>query len=142
MMELDDECLYCDRNNMLKDLMIEITDLSVSTLFLFKEQSYLGRCVLAYKDHVDSFYELKEEDRDAFMNDVSKVANVLTELFHPDKINFGFYSDKLPHLHAHIVPKYVCDTSWGKPFNINPHKVFMNEKGLNEIVEALKHSFQ
>jgi diadenosine tetraphosphate (Ap4A) HIT family hydrolase len=141
-MEMDDDCLYCSRNNKQKDLMIEIADLGVSTLFLFKEQSYRGRCVLAYKDHVNSFYELKEEDRNAFMNDVSTVANVLTELFHPDKINFGFYSDKLHHLHAHIVPKYVGGTSWGKPFIMNPNKVFMNEKGLNEIVEALKRSFQ
>lgn len=35
------ECLYCQNNDTLKSLMIKICDLSVSKLFLFKEQSYL-----------------------------------------------------------------------------------------------------
>ncbi len=35
------ECLYCQNNDTLKSLMIKICDLSVSQLFLFKEQSQL-----------------------------------------------------------------------------------------------------
>ncbi len=140
-MKKEEECLYCSRNKKQKDLMIEIADFGVSMLFLFKEQSYRGHCVLAYKDHVNSFYELSEENRNLFMNDVSKVANVLTELYHPDKINFGFFSDKLPHLHVHIVPKYIDKVSWGKSFVINPNKVYMTEKGLNDMADNIKGFF-
>ena len=37
------ECLYCQNNETLHNLMIEIAQLSVSRVFLFKEQTYRGR---------------------------------------------------------------------------------------------------
>ena len=37
------ECLYCQNNETLHNLMIEIAQLSVSRVFLFKEQTY-RRC--------------------------------------------------------------------------------------------------
>ena len=42
------ECLYCQNNETLHNLMIEIAQLSVSRVFLFKEQTYRGRCLVAY----------------------------------------------------------------------------------------------
>ena len=36
------ECLYCQNNETLHNLMIEIAQLSVSRVFLFKEQTYRG----------------------------------------------------------------------------------------------------
>lgn len=36
------DCLYCQNNQTLHELMIEIAPLSVSRLFLFKEQTYRG----------------------------------------------------------------------------------------------------
>lgn len=36
------DCLYCQNNQTLHELMIEIAPLSVSRLFLFKEQTYHG----------------------------------------------------------------------------------------------------
>ena len=46
------ECLYCQNNETLHSLMIEIAQLSVSRFFIL-EQTYHGRCLVAYKDHVD-----------------------------------------------------------------------------------------
>ena len=57
------ECLYCQNNETLHNLMIEIAQLSVSRVFLFKEQTYRGRCLVAYKDHVNDLNELSDEDR-------------------------------------------------------------------------------
>jgi len=105
-MEKSIDCLYCQRNELQKSLTIEVCNLSTSTLFLFKEQSHPGRCVVEYKDHVKEPFELSAEDRNAFMADVCKVAAAIQKAFLPAKINYGAYSDKLPHLHFHLVPKY------------------------------------
>ena len=51
------DCLYCQNNETLHNLMIEIAPLSVSRVFLFKEQTYRGRCLVAYKDHVNDLFE-------------------------------------------------------------------------------------
>ena len=64
------ECLYCQNNDTLHSLMIEIAKLSVSRVFLFKEQTYRGRCLVAYNGHVDDINLLSDEERNAFMADV------------------------------------------------------------------------
>ena len=71
------ECLYCQNNETLHNLMIEIAQLSVSRVFLFKEQTYRGRCLVAYKDHVNDLNELSDEDRNAFMADVARVTRAM-----------------------------------------------------------------
>jgi len=131
-------CLYCDRNQVQKDLMIEICDLSVSTVFLFKEQTYKGRCVVAYKKHNVELYELNDEELLAFMKDVNKVASVLKRLYNVEKINYGAYSDKLPHLHMHLVPKYTDGTDFGGVFVMNPQAVYLSESEYEEMVNKIK----
>ena len=59
--------LVLPEHETLNNLMIEIAQLSVSRVFLFKEQTYRGRCLVAYKDHVNDLNELSDEDRNAFM---------------------------------------------------------------------------
>ena len=80
------ECLYCQNNETLHNLMIEIAQLSVSRVFLFKEQTYRGRCLVAYKDHVNDLFELSDEERNAFMADVVRVTKAMDQAFHPEKI--------------------------------------------------------
>lgn len=141
-MEKATDCLYCERNELQKSLMIEICDLPVSTLFLFKEQSYPGRCVVAYKDHVNELFELSDEMRNLFVADVCRVAAALQKVFLPAKINYGAYSDKLSHLHFHIVPKYKDGLSYGSTFEMNPQTVYLTDEEyvdmIHKIANALK----
>ena len=140
-MEKSIDCLYCQRNELQKSLTIEVCNLSTSTLFLFKEQSHPGRCVVAYKDHVKEPFELSDDDRNAFMADVCKVAAAIQKAFSPAKINYGAYSDKLPHLHFHLVPKYDGEFEFGGTFEMNPQKVYLTESEyaatIEKIVKAL-----
>jgi diadenosine tetraphosphate (Ap4A) HIT family hydrolase len=140
-MEKNPDCLYCQRNELQKSLMIEVCDLSASTLFLFKEQSHPGRCVVAYKDHVNELFELSESDRNAFMADVCKVAKAIQSAFSAKKINYGAYSDKLPHLHFHLVPKYEGEFEFGGIFEMNPQKVFLTEPEYAEMISRILKAF-
>lgn len=47
-METVDTCLYCKNKEKLDSLMIPIAELGVTKLYLFREQTYYGRCVIAY----------------------------------------------------------------------------------------------
>ncbi|MFR9166956.1 MAG: HIT family protein [Dysgonomonas sp.] len=135
-------CIYCDRDQAQKDIMIEICDLGVSTVFLFREQSYKGRCIVAYKDHNIELYQLNDEQLLAFMKDVNLVAKTLKELFGADKINYGAYSDKLAHLHIHLVPKYKDGTDFGGVFAMNPQKVYLSDDGYMELVNKIKNNLK
>ena len=132
------ECLYCTNNQTLHDLMIEICPLSVSRAFLFKEQTYRGRCLVAYNGHVNDLNELSDEERNAFMADVARVTRAMQKAFNPEKINYGAYSDKLSHLHFHLAPKYVDGPDYCDTFQMNPGKVYLTDAEYNEMIEKIK----
>lgn len=132
------ECLYCQNNETLHNLMIEVAELSVSRLFIFKEQTYRGRCLVAYKDHTDDLNLLTDDDRNAFMADVARVTRAMQKVFNPAKINYGAYSDTLSHLHFHLIPKYVGGPDFGGVFRMNPQKVYLTDKEYDDMAEALK----
>ena len=75
------DCIYCQNNDALRNLMIEIAQLSVSRVFLFKEQTYHGRCLVAYKDHVNDLNELSDEERNAFIADMVHVTRAMQKAF-------------------------------------------------------------
>lgn len=137
-MSQQNTCFYCEKDQRLENLMVEVGQLETSTVYLFKEQSHKGRCVVAYNQHVNELFELGDEELALFMKDVKKVALAIQKTFSPNKINYGAYSDKLPHLHFHIVPKYEDGLSWGSTFEMNPGKVLLSDEEYAEIVQAIK----
>lgn len=133
-----EECLYCTNNQTLHDLMIEVAPLSVSRVFIFKEQTYKGRCLVAYNGHVNDLFELSKEERDKFMDDVTRVTRAMDAVFHPEKINYGAYSDKLSHLHFHLAPKYVGGPDYGGTFRMNPGEVYLTDAEYAAMADALR----
>ena len=59
-------------------------------------------------------------------------------VFHPDKINYGAYSDTLEHLHFHLIPKYEGGPDWGGVFQMNPRQVYLTDAEYQEMAEQLK----
>ena len=136
------DCLYCQNNDTLHSLMILIARLRVSRAFLFKEQTYKGRCLVAYNEHVNDLNELSDEQRNLFMADVADVTRAMQRLFQPEKINYGAYSDKLSHLHFHLAPKYVDGPDYGGTFRMNPGEVYLSDEEYAQMVEALRQELQ
>lgn len=132
------DCLYCQNNETLHSLMIEFAQLRVSRVFLFKEQSYRGRCLVAYKDHVNDLNELSDEDRNDFMADVAQVTRAMQKAFNPVKINYGAYSDKLSHLHFHLAPKYEGGLDFGGTFQMNPQQTYLSDEEYQQLIDAIK----
>jgi diadenosine tetraphosphate (Ap4A) HIT family hydrolase len=136
-----DECLYCKNKEKLDSLMIPIAELKVSKVFLFREQTYYGRCVVAYKDHGKELIDLSDEELAEFMADVKKVGAAITKAVNPAKVNYGMFSDTLPHLHVHIAPKQVGGHTYGGTFemNVNPPK-YLSDAEYDEIINLIKNN--
>jgi diadenosine tetraphosphate (Ap4A) HIT family hydrolase len=138
MSELPD-CFYCRKDQRLHDLMIEITPLKVSTLYLFKEQTYRGRCVVAYRSHINELFELPDTELALFTQDVANAARAMKNSLGAAKINYGAYSDKLPHLHMHLVPKYPDGPGWGTTFTMMPDpKQFLTAEESTALIAKIK----
>ncbi|AIQ54047.1 HIT family protein [Paenibacillus sp. FSL R7-0331] len=137
-MEKNNECMYCMEDERRDNLMLEVAQLAVSTVFLFKEQTHKGRCNVVYKDHVKELFQLSPEELAAFMGDVQKAAAAIDQAFGPDKLNYGAYGDKLHHLHMHIVPKYEGGKDWGSTFEMNPGQTYLPDEEYAERIALLQ----
>ena len=131
-------CGYCQKGELLAKFGIEICQLDVSTLILFKEQSHPGRCIVAYKDHVSELVNISDEERNAYFADVARAAKAIHKAFNPDKVNYGAYGDTGCHLHMHLCPKYEGGDEWGGIFQMNPGKVYLSDEEYAQLIEAVK----
>lgn len=135
----DQNCAYCVEGELLDAFGIKICELESSKVYLFKEQSHLGRVIVAHKKHVSELVELSQEELHLYFDEVAKVANVLHKLFQPEKVNYGAYGDTGHHLHFHLVPKYKDRYEWGGVFAMNPGEKYLTEQEYAELVEKIKN---
>lgn len=131
-------CAYCMEGELLDKFGIKICELEGSKVYLFKEQSHLGRCIVAHKKHVSEMVELTPEERNIYFEDINKVATALHKAFSPNKINYGAYGDTGHHLHFHLVPKYKDEFEWGNVFEMNSGKKYLSEEEYAEIIKKIK----
>src|SRR5699024_8349176 len=115
-----EECFYCEKNSELRNKMIEIKEFKNSVFYLNKDQRYYGRTILAFKEHRKELFELTEQERKNFFEELSLAASILQKVFNPSKLNYAIYGDLVSHLHVHIVPKYQNGENWGEAFINNP----------------------
>ena len=135
---MDMNCAYCAEGKLVEAFGIKIGELPASKVYLFKEQSHKGRCIVASKFHVSELIDLSEADRNAFMADVCKVAQAIHALYKPAKVNYGAYGDTGHHLHFHLVPKYRDGYEWGGVFAMNPKEKYLTDAEYKELIETIK----
>jgi len=136
---MNSDCAYCAEGALVDKFGIKIGELPASKVYLFREQSHKGRCIVASKFHVSEMVELSDADRHAFMDDVARVARAIHAAFAPAKVNYGAYGDTGHHLHFHLVPKYREDEfEWGGTFAMDPKRKTLTDAEYADIIAALK----
>ena len=134
----DNNCAYCVEGDLVAAFGIKICELETSKVYLFKEQSHKGRCIVAHKKHVGDMNELTAKERADYFEDVAMVARAIMAAFNPDKVNYGAYGDTGCHLHMHLVPKYEGGDEWGGVFQMNPNKVYLTDAEYADMIEKIK----
>ena len=137
---MDQNCAYCMKGDLVAKFGYFVCELETSVVYVFKEQSNKGRCIVAHKKHVSEMIELTDEERNAYFADIAKVSNALHKAFHPDKVNYGAYGDTGHHLHFHLVPKYKGGNEWGSTFEMNKEKVFLTDTEYEKLAEAIREN--
>lgn len=94
----------------------KVADLSVSTLYLVRNQTYRGYCVMIFNSrHVTGLEHLTAAEHDAFSADLRRAAQAIFKTAQPDLMNYATLGNVIPHLHYHIIPRYKNDPRWGAP---------------------------
>lgn len=136
---MDMNCMYCNRTEKIAGLMFDICSLEVSDVFLLKDQTYKGRCVIALREHADEIFELSDETRNKFFAELNQLCKVLADIYKPEKINAAAYGDKMKHFHFHIVPKTTDCLEFGSPFvNAPAEPVLLSDAEYQEAIAKIK----
>jgi len=133
-------CMYCDAASEKRDsLMNKVGEYEESILYLMKDQTHKGRCVLALKEHFRELYELPREMLTTYMLHAGNVSKAITKLWNADKVNYAIYGDAVSHLHMHIVPKIMNALEWGGAFEVtNKAPVFLEPEEYDEMITMLR----
>ena len=132
------ECYYCENAEKLNSLMILIRTIGCADIYLFRDQTHKGKCIVVYNGgHKTEWYKISKEERHIFIDVVSITAEALADVFHPDKINYATYGDIVNHLHVHVVPKYKSGPDWGRPFCDQEEPERLSDKEYAARVKAI-----
>jgi len=65
--------------------------------------------------HISDPTELNRDEASAYFDEVLRVGRAIEKHFRPIKMNFEMLGNSLPHLHTHVVPRYLDDGEPGHP---------------------------
>jgi diadenosine tetraphosphate (Ap4A) HIT family hydrolase len=98
------------------DHSIAITELPYSEVRLERRSRLPGYCIVVWRHgHVAEPTELDVESATGYWHDVLAVSRVLQAEFEPAKMNLLTLGNWVPHLHTHVVPRYLDDPAPGGP---------------------------
>jgi diadenosine tetraphosphate (Ap4A) HIT family hydrolase len=89
----------------------------VADAYLQKAGIQRGYSVVIWRGrHVAEPTELDADEAAAYWSELLCAGRALEEHFEPVKMNYDLLGNSLPHLHAHVIPRFADDPKPGWPF--------------------------
>ena len=109
-------CPFCGARPDESDAWSKVATLKVTTLYLQKIQTYRGHGVLVFDPrHATRLTELSADERHSLFDDLYAAQRAIERISSPEHVNVASLGNVVPHLHWHIIPRYVDDSRWGGP---------------------------
>ena len=85
-------------------------------VFLQRAAGVAGYAIAIWRDgHAAEPTELDPAAAAGYWTDTLRAASAIADRFAPAKLNFLTLGNAVPHLHTHIVPRYLDDPAPGRP---------------------------
>ncbi len=85
------------------------------SVVLVDDAAYPGFCRVIWSGHVKEMTDLAPADRTAVMDAVWQVEAAVREVMAPEKVNLASLGNMTPHLHWHVIPRYLDDAQFPSP---------------------------
>ena len=135
--------MWCEKNEKMNSVVKEVCTLKSGILYIHRDQTHPGRCILALGKHEQKLVNLSRDEYMTLMEDVGRVVHTLTDVFSPDKVNILILGDKSTHMHIHICPKFKDGPQFGIPFVVDePVEERIDENELDERIERIREGLK
>lgn len=94
---------------------VEVTRLPLCRVLLMKDRRFPWLLLVPERESVREIHELPLGDRQTLIEEIAQASQVLTRLFHPDKLNVAALGNIVPQLHIHLVARTTTDPAWPGP---------------------------
>jgi len=84
-------------------------------VILVHDTDYPGFCRVIWNDHIKEMTDLPAQMRTELMNTVFAVESAVRDVMQPEKINLASLGNMVPHLHWHVIPRYIDDKNFPNP---------------------------
>jgi diadenosine tetraphosphate (Ap4A) HIT family hydrolase len=84
-------------------------------VLLIDDAAYPGFCRVVWKRHVKEMTDLAPSERSHLMDVVWQVEQALRDVMAPEKINLASFGNMTPHVHWHVIPRYLDDAHFPHP---------------------------
>jgi diadenosine tetraphosphate (Ap4A) HIT family hydrolase len=101
-----------------------------------------GHAIVVFRDrHVADLTSLSTTEVAAYWRDVQTVAQMIERVFAPCHMNYQLLGNLVPHLHVHLVPRYLDDPAPEKPLPWEPQPLAQSEydRQVQLLTEAAKN---
>lgn len=87
-----------------------------------------GHAVVAFRGrHAASLTDLTAAELAAFWQDIQDVGRMVERVFSPCHMNYMLLGNIVPHLHVHVVPRYLDDSAPERPLPWDTREVPADE---------------
>lgn len=104
-------CLICDRINMIKEGTNPyfVKELETGYVVIGDNQHFKGYSIFLCKEHKTELFQLDYSKKMKFLEEMSVVAEAVSNAFGADKMNYELLGNGNTHLHWHLFPRRVSD---------------------------------
>ena len=104
-------CFICDRINMIKDGTNPyfVKELETGFVVIGDNQHFKGYTLFLYKEHKTELFQLAHTEKLKFLEEMSLVAEAVSDAFGAEKMNYELLGNGDSHLHWHLFPRVSGD---------------------------------
>lgn len=104
-------CFVCDRISMIKGETNPyfVKELETGYVVIGDHQHFKGDTLFPCKEHKTELFHLEQEKKLKFLEEMSMVAEAVSEAFDAEKMNYELLGNGDTHLHWHLFPRVNGD---------------------------------
>jgi diadenosine tetraphosphate (Ap4A) HIT family hydrolase len=88
----------------------------VSDVYLMRTPAQPGHSVVMFRGrHVADPTDMSAPELVGWWSDLAVCARAITAVYRPCHINYQLYGNAVPHVHAHVIPRYLDDPAPNRP---------------------------